>query len=289
MPENFIDGEWVAAARGRAPRDPLPGATAELVAEIDESTAVDTEAAIAAARSAFDDGPWPRTSAPRARRPAAPGRRPAPARPAELARMESLDTGKRLVESEIDIDDVTSVFRHFGRVADAEAGRVVDTGSADVVSRVVHEPVGVCGADHALELPAAPGLVEGRAGSRRRQHLRAQAERAHPAHRHPPDAAARRGRTPRGVANLVARRRAQRGRAAESRTRASTWSRSPAVSRPASGSWPRPPAPSRRSRSSSAARTPTSSSPTPTSRPRSTWRSPRSSCTPARSARPVRG
>ena len=42
--------------------------------------------------------------------------------------MESLDTGKRLVESEIDIDDVTSVFRHFGRVADAEGGRVVDTG-----------------------------------------------------------------------------------------------------------------------------------------------------------------
>ena len=59
--------------------------------------------------------------------------------------MESLDTGKRLVESEIDIDDVTSVFHHFGLVADAEAGRVVDTGRDDVVSRVVHEPVGVCG------------------------------------------------------------------------------------------------------------------------------------------------
>ena len=64
---------------------------------------------------------------------------------AEMARMESLDTGKRLVESEIDIDDVTSVFRHFGRVADAEAGRVVDTGTPGVVSRVVREPVGVCG------------------------------------------------------------------------------------------------------------------------------------------------
>ena len=60
--------------------------------------------------------------------------------------MESLDTGKRLVESEIDIDDVTSVFRHFGRVADSEGGRVVDTGMPDVVSRVVHEPVGVCAA-----------------------------------------------------------------------------------------------------------------------------------------------
>jgi betaine-aldehyde dehydrogenase len=144
MPENFINGEWVSAQEGgrREIRCPANG---ELVAEIDESTSVDTEAAIAAARAAFDEGPWPRTSA-RERgdlllRVAALLQRDK----AELARMESLDTGKRLVESEIDIDDVTSVFDHFGRVADADAGRIVDTGRADVVSRVVHEPLGVCG------------------------------------------------------------------------------------------------------------------------------------------------
>ena len=144
MPENFINGEWVAAHEGGRRVIRCPG-TGELVAEIDESTAVDTEAAIAAARTAFDDGPWPRTSA-RERgdlllRVADLLQRDRSA----LARMESLDTGKRLVESEIDIDDVTSVFRHFGLVADAEAGRVVDTGRDDVVSRVVHEAVGVCG------------------------------------------------------------------------------------------------------------------------------------------------
>ncbi|MCW2848066.1 MAG: gbsA [Marmoricola sp.] len=144
MPENFIDGQWIAAREGgrRTIRCPANG---ELVAEIDESTAVDTELAIAAARTAFDDGPWPGTSA-RERgdlllRVADLLQRDK----AGLARMESLDTGKRLVESEYDIDDVTSVFRHFGHTADAEAGRVVDTGRADVVSRVVHEPVGVCG------------------------------------------------------------------------------------------------------------------------------------------------
>jgi betaine-aldehyde dehydrogenase len=59
--------------------------------------------------------------------------------------MESLDTGKRLVESEYDIADVVSVFRHYGRTAAEEAGRMVDTGNPDVVSRIVHEPVGVCG------------------------------------------------------------------------------------------------------------------------------------------------
>jgi betaine-aldehyde dehydrogenase len=144
MPENFIDGQWVPAREGGRREIRCP-ATGELVAEIDESTAVDTEAAIAAARTAFDDGPWPGTSA-RERgdlllRVGDLLQRDK----AELARMESLDTGKRLVESEYDIDDVTSVFRHFGRAADAEAGRIVDTGRDDVVSRVVHEPVGVCG------------------------------------------------------------------------------------------------------------------------------------------------
>ena len=144
MPENFINGTWLSAQQGgrREIRCPADG---ELVAEIDESTAADTEAAIAAARAAFDDGPWPGTSA-RERgdlllRVGDLLQRDK----AEMARMESLDTGKRLVESEIDIDDVTSVFRHFGRAADAEGGRVVDTGNPSVVSRVVREPVGVCG------------------------------------------------------------------------------------------------------------------------------------------------
>ncbi len=59
--------------------------------------------------------------------------------------MESLDTGKRLVESEYDVADIVSVFRHFGRVAAEDAGRVIDTGNPDVVSRIVYEPVGVCG------------------------------------------------------------------------------------------------------------------------------------------------
>jgi betaine-aldehyde dehydrogenase len=49
------------------------------------------------------------------------------------------------VESGYDVDDVVAVFRHYARIASEDAGRVIDTGRADVVSRVVHEPVGVCG------------------------------------------------------------------------------------------------------------------------------------------------
>ena len=115
MPELFIGGRWQNARAGgrREIRCPADGS---LVAEIDEAGPEDTQDAIAAASDAFDDGPWPWTSS-RERgelllRVADLLQRDK----AAMARMESLDTGKRFVESECDIDDVTSVFRHFGQV-----------------------------------------------------------------------------------------------------------------------------------------------------------------------------
>jgi betaine-aldehyde dehydrogenase len=144
MPDLFIGGRWVAAADGgrreiRCPADGSP------VATVDEARRRDTEAAIAAARRAFDAGTWPGT--------------PARERGAlllrvadlldrdrkDLSRAESLDTGKRIVESEYDIDDVIACFRYYGGLAGTDAGRMVDTGDADAVSQIVYEPVGVCG------------------------------------------------------------------------------------------------------------------------------------------------
>lgn len=44
-----------------------------------------------------------------------------------LARAESLDTGKRLVESGYDMDDIANCFRHFGNLgASGGTDRVVD-------------------------------------------------------------------------------------------------------------------------------------------------------------------
>ena len=144
MPQLYVGGRWEGAREGerREIRCPADGS---LVAEIDEAGPQDTSAAIAAARAAFDEGSWPDGSAIE--------RGALLHRVADLlerdkalvARAESLDTGKRLVESEYDVDDVVGVFRHYGNVAAQDAGRVVDTGRADVVSRIVHEPVGVCG------------------------------------------------------------------------------------------------------------------------------------------------
>jgi betaine-aldehyde dehydrogenase len=143
MDSLFIDGEWRAARSGGTRTITCPADGREVVI-VDEAGAEDAADAVRAARRAFDSGPWPRTPPPER---AALVRRLAGRLVAdkdEVARLESLDTGKRFVESQIDVDDIVSVFRHFADIAGADAGRVVDTGVPDVVSRVVREPVGVC-------------------------------------------------------------------------------------------------------------------------------------------------
>ena len=62
----------------------------------------------------------------------------------ELAPAETLNTGKAMRESRWDIADVVRVFRYYADLADKEAGRLVDTGNPNALSRIVYEPVGVC-------------------------------------------------------------------------------------------------------------------------------------------------
>ncbi|QCW50908.1 aldehyde dehydrogenase family protein [Nocardioides dongxiaopingii] len=166
MPDLFIGGRWRAASGGgtREVRCPADGS---LVGTVDEASTPDTLAAIGAAREAFDQGPWP--GLPIAER-AAVLTRVADLLErdrAAIARAESLDTGKRLVESGYDVDDVVSVFRHYATVVSDEP-RTVDTGRPDVRSVVVHEPVGVCGLITPWNYPllqtswkVAPALVAG--------------------------------------------------------------------------------------------------------------------------------
>lgn len=144
MKDLYIDGIWaeaVATAAGRVVRNPFDGSE---LATVSEAGPADVAAAVSAARRAFDDGPWRETSA---RDRGELLRRVADLLVRdreELARTESMDTGKTLGEGRIDVDDVVAVLRYYAGLADADAGRVVDTGNPHVVSRVGYEPVGVC-------------------------------------------------------------------------------------------------------------------------------------------------
>ena len=139
-----VDGTWRDAVSG-ATREILDPADARPFAVVAEGDEKDTDLAVAAARQAFDHGDWPRT--------------PVAERAALLYRvadllmrdrerlglLESRDAGKTLEEGRVDIDCVADAFRYFAGLVAAEAsGRVVDAGSPDVHSVVVHEPVGVC-------------------------------------------------------------------------------------------------------------------------------------------------
>jgi betaine-aldehyde dehydrogenase len=139
-------GEWRAAVSG-ATREILDPADARPFAVVAEGDEKDTDLAVAAARQAFDSGqgPWPLT--PVAER-AALLRRVADLLVRdreELGLLESRDAGKTVEEGRVDIDCVADAFRYFADLVAGEApGRVVDAGSTDIHSVVVHEPVGVC-------------------------------------------------------------------------------------------------------------------------------------------------
>jgi len=144
VPNLFIDGEWVASTSGTCSPVINPS-DASIVTEVDVADDADIARAIAAGRRAFDDTDWPW--------------RPAGERAtllnhtadllerdrAEIARLETLNTGKALRESEYDVDDVISVFRYYAGLADKEAGRLVATTDPNALSRIVYEPLGVCG------------------------------------------------------------------------------------------------------------------------------------------------
>ena len=122
-----------------------------------------------------------------------------------------MDGGKPIRESrDVDVPLAAAHFFHYAGWADklsyGMGGRAV-------------EPLGVAGADRALELPAADGRVEARAGARVRQHRRAEAGGDHAGDR----AAARRdhpgGRAAAGRrVDHPRRRRARAPRSCASRT-----------------------------------------------------------------------
>lgn len=143
MTELFIDGTWRPAADGSL-RDIHCPADNSLIATVSEATAEDTRDAVLAARRAFDAGTWPNT--PSQERAALLVRIAdrLTSQKEHVARLEAFDTGKRMVEARMDMDDIIGVFRHFAGLVQAEAGRVIDTGDANISSRIVHEPVGVC-------------------------------------------------------------------------------------------------------------------------------------------------
>ncbi len=139
----YAGGEWMLATQGgtRVLHNPANG---RAIARIAEATEADAETAIAAARKAFDDGPWRELSA--ADR-AALLFKVADAIDAhrdEFMRIDTLNGGKPLRETEYDAVDAANCFRYYAGLATKPHGQTFDV-PAPSQTFTVREPIGVCG------------------------------------------------------------------------------------------------------------------------------------------------
>lgn len=166
----FINGTYVDAVSGQMFEVVDPSNNC-VVHQVARGGADDIDAAVKAARAAFDTGQWPRMSgAERAAILRKMGDQIA-ARTDELARMEVLDNGKPLPEAVWDIEDTAGVFRFYAELAerlDNEAKEEIPLGMDGFLSRAVKEPVGVAGAIIPWNFPmlmaswkVAPALAAG--------------------------------------------------------------------------------------------------------------------------------
>ncbi len=139
----YINGEWVASNSSKTfpVYDP---ASEEIIAHVPDANAGDVNRAVAAAKTAFEDGPWS-TTTPQERgrilfRLADKVRQNLPM----LAELEARNCGKPIVEAEYDMNDTATCFEYYGGLATKVLG-FVNPVPDNAVSLTLKEPIGVAG------------------------------------------------------------------------------------------------------------------------------------------------
>ncbi len=142
--QNFINGEFRDASNGKT-IDVINPATEEVIAQVPASTKADVDAAVAAARAAFD-GPWSKLSArERGRFVYKLGER-LMERADEFATLETQHNGKPIFESrQIEIPASVDCLQYFAGWADKVHGETVPV-KGNYLTYTLREPLGVCAA-----------------------------------------------------------------------------------------------------------------------------------------------
>ena len=150
----FIGGKFVDSASGKS-FETLNPATGKAIASIAEGDAEDVNRAVTAARDVFENGDW-RGQSPRDRKLALLRLADLIEKnQAELAVLESLDTGKPVLDAfNADLPDAIATTRWHAEAIDKIYDAVSPT-SSDIVSMVVREPIGVVGAVIPWNFPLA--------------------------------------------------------------------------------------------------------------------------------------
>ena len=142
----YINGKWVDPVDGGT-FDTINPANGCVITKVANSTKVDVDLAVQAAKTCLNGPTWGYSSTGQQR--AVVLRRLGvlvTARKDELARLDSLDQGKPLRESEADLNDTITACEHFAMLAETHDTHVetIDNGTGgDFTTIVVHEPIGV--------------------------------------------------------------------------------------------------------------------------------------------------
>jgi len=140
---HYINGEFVPAGTSTT-LDVIDPAAESVIARVPDGSRDDVDRAAAAAREAFDAGPWKDTTAQDRGRILFALARIVRERAAELAELETRNTGKPIVEAEFDVVDVATCFEYYGGLATKIHGDVIPVPD-NAMSLALREPIGVAG------------------------------------------------------------------------------------------------------------------------------------------------
>ncbi|KAI4326697.1 hypothetical protein MLD38_031984 [Melastoma candidum] len=142
--QNLINGKFVDAASGKTfpTIDPRTG---EVIAHVAEGDAEDINRGVAAARKAFDEGPWPKMTAYERSRILLKFADLVEKHNDELAALETWNNGKPFEQaSKAEVPMLARLFRYYAGWADKIHGLTVPTDGQHHI-QTLHEPVGVAG------------------------------------------------------------------------------------------------------------------------------------------------
>ncbi len=139
----YVNGRFIDAKSTKT-IDVIDPATTEVIATTPDAGAEDVDAAVTAARTAFDEGPWKDATAQDRGRVLFKLAQIVRDRADELAELETRNSGKPIVESEFDIADVATCFEYYGGLATKIHGDVLPVPD-NAISLALREPMGVAG------------------------------------------------------------------------------------------------------------------------------------------------
>src|SRR6202046_4742384 len=137
----LINNRWVPSESGKTFATINPS-TGEEICQVAEADAADVDKAVAAARAAFDQGPWKKMRASERGRMLHRLADLIEQNADELARLETLDNGKPLsIAKAVDVTKTIACYRYFAGWADKVQGKTIPT-DGDFLCDTRHEPIG---------------------------------------------------------------------------------------------------------------------------------------------------